>query len=47
MSENEVFDVVELDQGDGWTRVRRTNAEDGFLEGFTPTSYLKIELFDK
>lgn len=43
MADNEVFDVVELDQGDGWTRVRRPNLE----EGFVPTSYLEIELFEK
>ena len=43
MADNEVFDVVELDQGDGWTRVRRPNLE----EGFVPTSYLALDLFEK
>lgn len=43
MEENEYFDVIELDQGDGWTKVRRENLE----EGFVPTSYLEIVFFDK
>lgn len=42
MTDKELFDVVELDQGDGWTRVRRANLE----EGFVPTSYLEIRLND-
>lgn len=42
MTDKEMFDVVELDQGDGWTRVRRANLE----EGFVPTSYLEIHLND-
>ncbi|CAG2123317.1 unnamed protein product, partial [Medioppia subpectinata] len=28
MGENEEFEVVELDQGDGWTRVRRRDHEE-------------------
>lgn len=42
MQENEEFEVLELDTGDGWTRVRRTRNSD---EGFAPTSWLKLELF--
>lgn len=44
MAENEAFDVIELDQGDGWTRVRRTlNTNE---EGFVPTTYIEITLFE-
>lgn len=42
MTEGEEFEVVELDQGDGWTRVRRNNEE----EGFVPTSYIECELIN-
>ena len=39
MDEAEAFNVLEKDQGDGWTRVRRTvNSE----EGFVPSAYLEI-----
>lgn len=38
MKEGEEFSVVEQDQGDGWTRVRRPGTED---EGFVPTSYIE------
>lgn len=41
MEEGEELDVVELDQGDGWTRVRRI---DGDEEGFVPTSYIEVEI---
>lgn len=41
MDEGEELDVVELDQGDGWTRVRRINHEE---EGFVPTSYIEVEI---
>ncbi|KAI1289549.1 Formin-binding protein 1-like [Halotydeus destructor] len=41
MLEGEEMEVVELDQGDGWTRVRRMNAEE---EGFVPTSYIEVEV---
>ncbi|XP_074601103.1 uncharacterized protein LOC141855105 [Brevipalpus obovatus] len=41
MEENEMFEVVELDQGDGWTRVRRLTDRE---EGFVPTSWLKLDL---
>lgn len=42
MEEGEEFLVVEVDQGDGWTRVRRENLE----EGFVPTSYLEVTMFN-
>ena len=42
MSLGETLDVIELDQGDGWTRVRRRN--DTFEEGFVPTTYIEIKL---
>jgi len=41
MQEDEEFEVIELDQGDGWTRVRRENGE----EGFVPSSYITSSLF--
>lgn len=41
MEEGEELDVVELDQGDGWTRVRRINCDE---EGFVPTSYIEVEV---
>jgi len=45
MEEGEELEVVELDQGDGWTRVRKTKTPDDTVdEGFVPTSYLDIEL---
>jgi len=40
MEEGEDLEVVELDQGDGWTRVRRSRADE---EGFVPTTYLEID----
>lgn len=42
MGDGEQLFVVELDQGDGWTRVRRQNSME---EGFVPTSYVKITLY--
>ncbi|KAG8189470.1 hypothetical protein JTE90_018123 [Oedothorax gibbosus] len=42
VSEGEEFDIVELDQGDGWTRVRKRN----FEEGFVPTSYIETFLYN-
>jgi len=40
MFDGEQLLIIEQDQGDGWTRVRRQppNAE----EGFVPTSYISI-----
>lgn len=43
MTEGEELSVIELDQGDGWTRVRRV-AE--FEEGFVPTSYIEMSLYN-
>jgi len=43
MAENEELHLIETDQGDGWTRVRRMN---GSQEGFVPTSYIDITLFN-
>ncbi|XP_043201078.1 formin-binding protein 1-like isoform X2 [Amphibalanus amphitrite] len=39
MQEGERLLVIELDQGDGWTRVRR---HDSLEEGFVPTAYLQV-----
>lgn len=43
MAENEELQIIELDQGDGWTRVRRQprGQIDGD-EGFVPTSYIEV-----
>lgn len=45
MVESEQFDVIEYDQGDGWTRVRRKhfNPDDEDFIGFVPTTYIAIE----
>ena len=48
MEENEELWVIESDQGDGWTRVRRLNvtALDPMPEGFVPSSYIEVtEMF--
>lgn len=45
MSENEELQVIELDQGDGWTRVRRLYGANGWEEGFVPTSYIESTLY--
>lgn len=48
MDENEELWVIENDQGDGWTRVRRMNAAagDAMPEGFVPSTYIDVyELF--
>ncbi|KAJ6643735.1 Formin-binding protein 1-like [Pseudolycoriella hygida] len=45
MSENEELQVIELDQGDGWTRVRRLTGPNGWEEGFVPTSYIESTLY--
>uniref|UniRef100_A0A4W5KWF7 Formin binding protein 1a n=1 Tax=Hucho hucho TaxID=62062 RepID=A0A4W5KWF7_9TELE len=39
MAEGELLYVIEEDKGDGWTRVRRNEDE----EGYVPTSYIKLE----
>jgi len=42
MNSGEEFYVIETDQGDGWTRVRRrANSE----EGFVPTTYIRSSAF--
>uniref|UniRef100_A0A6Q2WZ48 Formin binding protein 1a n=1 Tax=Esox lucius TaxID=8010 RepID=A0A6Q2WZ48_ESOLU len=38
MAEGELLYVIEEDKGDGWTRVRRNQDE----EGYVPTSYIKV-----
>lgn len=40
MSEGEVLYVIEEDKGDGWTRARKQNGQ----EGYVPTSYVDITL---
>ncbi|XP_070064502.1 formin-binding protein 1-like isoform X8 [Drosophila virilis] len=45
MNEGEELQVIENDQGDGWTRVRRANNSNGWDEGFVPTSYIECTLF--
>ncbi|XP_046986768.1 formin-binding protein 1-like isoform X5 [Schistocerca americana] len=42
MHDGEELFIIELDQGDGWTRVRRQ--KDG-EEGFVPTSYIECNLY--
>ena len=32
--------VIEQDVGDGWTRVRKNNGD----EGFVPTSYVQVSI---
>jgi len=43
LHEGEELYVIEVDQGDGWTRVRRNT---GFEEGFVPTSYIQCTLYN-
>ncbi|XP_052222309.1 formin-binding protein 1-like isoform X3 [Dreissena polymorpha] len=43
MVENEEMSVLEQDQGDGWTRVRKYNNE----EGFVPTTYIQCHFYDQ
>ncbi|KAG8555643.1 hypothetical protein GDO81_017769 [Engystomops pustulosus] len=40
MKEGEVMYIIEEDKGDGWTRARRQNGE----EGYVPTSYIDVTL---
>ena len=44
MEEGEELDVVEEDQGDGWTRVRRPQPRSEADDGFVPTSYLELNI---
>ncbi|KAJ9598888.1 hypothetical protein L9F63_026577, partial [Diploptera punctata] len=43
MHDGEELHIIELDQGDGWTRVRR---QMDMEEGFVPTSYIECTLFN-
>ncbi|XP_058804783.1 formin-binding protein 1-like isoform X2 [Phymastichus coffea] len=43
MDDGEELYMIELDQGDGWTRVRRIS---GTVEGFVPTSYIECHLYN-
>lgn len=50
LEEGEDLWLIEKDQGDGWTRVRRLNVShlDPMPEGFVPTSYIETtEMFDQ
>lgn len=38
--EGEMLSVIEEDKGDGWTRIRRQEDE----EGYVPTSYVEVYL---
>ncbi|XP_063792765.1 formin-binding protein 1 isoform X11 [Pseudophryne corroboree] len=40
VTEGEVLNVIEEDKGDGWTRIRRNEDE----EGYVPTSYIEVYL---
>ncbi|XP_078502360.1 formin-binding protein 1 isoform X14 [Lissotriton helveticus] len=40
VEEGEVLSVIEEDKGDGWTRIRRNEDE----EGYVPTSYVEVYL---
>nr|XP_054608024.1 formin-binding protein 1-like isoform X2 [Nothobranchius furzeri] len=40
MAENEVLYIIEEDKGDGWTRARKQNGEEGYI----PTSYVEITI---
>ena len=44
MNEGERLIVLEKDQGDGWTHVRKFCGPGGMIaeEGFVPTSYIKL-----
>lgn len=43
MAAGEQFSIVEADQGDGWTRVRRSNGD----EGFVPTTYVECRFYSQ
>ncbi|CCD68288.1 Transducer of Cdc42-dependent actin assembly protein 1 homolog [Caenorhabditis elegans] len=44
MEANEKLWLIEKDEGDGWTRVRKENNS---ADGFVPSSYLKVTWFGK
>lgn len=43
MESNEKLWIIEKDEGDGWTRVRKC---DNSADGFVPSSYLKIQYYN-
>ena len=47
IEENEEVYLIELDQGDGWTRVRRLGDDNSAEEGFVPTTYIEIRLYNQ
>ena len=50
LEEGEELWLIETDQGDGWTRVRRLHPAhlDPMPEGFVPTSYIDTtEMFEQ
>merc|ERR1719458_286192 len=50
LEESEELWLIETDQGDGWTRVRRLNVShlDPMPEGFVPTSYIETtQMFEQ
>lgn len=44
MLQDEELHLIEIDQGDGWTRVRRLDGD--CEEGFVPTSYIEPLVFN-
>ena len=42
LTEGEMLSVIELDAGDGWTRVRKPDPDN--TEGFVPTTYIQVSL---
>ncbi|XP_056393830.1 formin-binding protein 1 isoform X1 [Hyla sarda] len=40
VAEGEILNVIEEDKGDGWTRIQRSEEE----EGYVPTSYIEVYL---
>lgn len=43
MKEGEQFNILEEDMNDGWTRVKSSKGE----EGYVPTSYVEVHIFSK
>ncbi|KAL1237277.1 Formin-binding protein 1-like [Trichinella spiralis] len=43
--ENEQLLVLEIDTGDGWTKIRKVNSTTSESDGFVPTSYLSLDLY--
>ncbi|VDP08059.1 unnamed protein product [Soboliphyme baturini] len=44
IEEHDEMLVLEIDTGDGWTKVRK-KIQDRDVDGFVPTSYLKLSLY--